>query len=353
MSQIKVAIAGVGNATSAFIQGLIYYTNNPESKTLLRKEIGGYKLGDIEVVAAFDIDETKVNKDLAEAIFSPVNTTPKVVDVPNTGVIVQRAPTLDGISEYAAPILKESQAEPVDVVKVLKESQAEMLVCVVPSGSIKAVEFFAQAAIDAEIAFINGVPHRIASEPEWARKFTKANIPVAGDDFMSQVGGTVVHRNFIESLDAQGLHIHDTYQLDVSGGLEGLNTLDYQRKAHKRAVKEQAIKRTLKKDIEVAAGTTDYLDFLQNRRIGHFQIKGKGFLDMPISIDIRMESYDGANAAATMVDVVRAVKLAINRAVEGPLLSVSANYFKFPPEFSSTADAEKWFQEFIDGTRPI
>ncbi len=351
VTEIRVAIAGVGNVTSAFLQGLHYYKNRKLARTLLHPELGGFKVDDIKIVAAFDMDITKVGKDLAEAIFSTVNTTPKVVDVPPTGVIVHRAPTLDGISEYAAEVQVESPEPPADMLKVIKESKADMLVCMVSSGSIQAVEQFAQLALDAEIGFINAVPHKVASDPTWARKFASANLPVVGDDFMSQVGGTIVHRNFLEALDKQGLNMESTYQLDVSGGLEGLNTLDYTKKAYKRSVKEEAIKRTLRKDINVAAGTTDYLDFLQNRRIGHFFIKGTGFMDLPVTIDIRMESYDGANGAATLVDVVRAMKLALTRVVAGPVHSISAHYFKYPPVFSSVLESEKWFKEFIDGSR--
>ena len=350
---IKVAIAGVGNIASGLLQGINFLKQYPERKQeLLHPFIGEYEATDIEIVAAFDVDENKVGKDLAEAIFAPINSTPKFIDVESTGVIVQKGPLLDGLSETLRSVIAVSSEKEVDVAKVLKESNAEILICAVPTGAEQAVKAYAQAALDAEVAFINCTPTPIASDPEWARKFRKANVCLIGDDLQSITGGTVLHKGFLEVLKEQGVKIINTYQLDVAGGLETLNTLDDERKAYKRQIKERTIRAGFINDINLASGTSDYLEFLGNRRIGHFWIYGEGFMGMPIKIDMRLETLDGPNGAATLIDVIRAVKLSIQRAHFGPISSICAYGFKVGPVITSRHNAHKWFREYIEGTRP-
>ena len=215
----------------------------------------------------------------------------------------------------------------------------------------KAVEAYAQAALDAEVAFINCTPTRIASDTEWARKYKKANVCLIGDDLQSLAGGTVLHKGFLDVLKEQGVTIKDTYQLDVAGGLETLNTLDDDRKQYKREVKERTLKQSFKNEINLASGTSDYLEFLGNRRIGHFWILGEGFMGMPVKIDIRLETLDGPNGAATLIDVIRASKVAVNRAGSGPIISISAYGFKAPPINTDRHTAHKWFKEYLEGIR--
>ncbi|MHA1911405.1 MAG: inositol-3-phosphate synthase [Candidatus Kariarchaeaceae archaeon] len=351
MGKIRVALAGVGNASSGLVQGIVYYSVNNTSEGLANQVLGGYTLADIEIVAAFDVDNRKVGKDLSEAIIAPPNAFPSVVPVPNMGVIVNKGPTLDGISGPASESVEISTTADADVTKILKETNTDMLVCLTPTGGVKACEFYAQASLDAGIGFVNCSPTPIASNRNWSIKFQKAGLPLVGDDLQSQAGGTVVHKGLLEVLANQGVNLMDTYQLDVSGGLEGLNTLDDERRIYKRRVKETSISRAVPYGINVTSGTTDYLEFLGNRRIGHFWIKGTTFMGQPLTIDIRMETLDGSNGGAVLVEVIRAMKIALKRVTAGPVISISAHCFKYPPVFTSRTEGQRWFNEFIKGER--
>ena len=349
---IKIAIAGVGNIASGLLQGIIYMRNFEEKKgKLLHPKISSYEVKNIEIVTAFDVDIDKVGKDIAEAIFTPINSTPKFVEVSNLGVRVEKGPLKDGLSGHLSEVIKISEEKEVDVAAILKASEAEILICALPTGAEEAVKTYAKAALEAGVAFINCTPTLIASDPEWGKQFKKANLCLIGDDLQSLAGGTVLHKGFLDMLKEQGVKILDTYQLDVAGGLETLNTLDDDRKQYKRDVKERTIKQSFGNDINLASGTSDYLEFLGNRRIGHFWIFGEGFMDMPIKIDIRLETLDGPNAAGTLVDVIRATKVAINRAGSGPISSVCAFGFKAPPVTTSRHTAHQWFNEYIEGIR--
>ncbi len=349
---IKVAIAGIGNIASGLLQGIIYHNIYEEKKDkLLYPKISSYEAKNIKLVAAFDVDSEKVGKDLAEAIFAPINSTPQFVSVEKTEVNVLKGPVKDGLSVHLQEVITVAEGSEVNVVDVLKESEAEIFICALPSGAEEAVEAYAQAALDAEVAFINCTPTSIANNPVWGRKFKKANVCLLGDDLQSLSGGTVLHKGFLDVLREQGVMIKDTYQLDVAGGLETLNTLDDDRKQYKRDVKERTIKESFGSDINLASGTSDYLEFLGNRRVGHFWIRGEGFMEMPIKIDIRLETLDGPNAAGTLVDVIRATKVAINRAGSGPISSICAYGFKAPPVTTDRYTAHIWFSEYIQGIR--
>ncbi|MHA1667061.1 MAG: inositol-3-phosphate synthase [Candidatus Heimdallarchaeaceae archaeon] len=349
---IKVAIVGVGNISSGLVQGITYLNLYEEEKeTLLHKKLGSYEAKNIQMVAAFDVDKTKVGKDLSEAIFAQINSTPKFVNVENLGVTVQKGPVKDGLSETLQKVIEVSEEPEVNVSEVLQETETDILICAIPTGAEKAVEYYAQAALDAEVAFVNCTPTSIASDAFWARKFKKANVCLVGDDLQSLAGGTVLHKGFLTILKEQGITIKDTYQLDVAGGLETLNTLDDERKAYKRNVKERTIQEALEQTINIASGTSDYLEFLGNRRIGHFWIYGEGFMGMPVKVDIRLETLDGPNGAATLIDVIRATKIAINRAGGGPITSICAYGFKAPPVTAARHTAHKWFNEYIEGKR--
>jgi myo-inositol-1-phosphate synthase len=351
MRSIKVALVGVGNLASGFVQGLAYYEDPHKQGELLHPKIAGLTISDMEVVAAFDIDERKVGKDLSEAIFADPNKMPQVVDLQSLGVEVQKGPTLDGVAETATEVIHVSNKPDVDVVDVLKRSEAEVVVIATPSGAVETCEHYVNAALEAGCAVINASPTPIARDKKWARKFFEARLPILGDDLQSQSGGTAFHKGLLKLLIELGVSVDDTYQLDVSGGLEGLTTLDFDRRHYKRQVKEQSISRAIDKPINVASGTTDYLDFLGTLRIGHYWVAGSTFLDQPIKIDIRMETLDGSNGAATLVDAVRLAKIALNRVLGGPIGSVSAYLFKAPPLIMPHDEAKAGFEDFILGRR--
>ena len=356
MKKIRIGLVGVGNAASCLIQSLWFKDEKPYK--VPRKSIGGYRVKDMTISCAFDVSTTKVGQSLVKAIYAAPNNSPKLA-FPGDGdesfddIIVQKGPVLDGISETGQALITEDPSSPVDVVQVLKETNTEIVVCLLPSGADQAVSFYADAAIKTNAAFINGTPTLIGSNDEWIRKFKRAGLPVVGDDLQSQVGGTRIHKGFLALLDEIGTHINNTYQLDVSGGAEGLTTLDSPRKLAKRAIKTESIRKVLPylKESEVASGTTDYLSFLENQRISHFWIDGNYWMDAPIQIDMLIRSFDGPNAAGTLVDVIRATKLALQRAIDGALISVSAFGFKHPPVFVDDHNATIWFDQFIDGKR--
>ena len=363
MSNAKVAIAGVGNAASAFVQALGFYKGHhgqEKIKFLSYPEIGGLAVHQIDIVAAFDIANGKVGSPLNKAIMAAPNVTKHYVDeseLINFSTVVQKGPLEDGINPTTAAVVKEDPRPPVDIAKVLESSSAEILICLLPSGADKAVYAYAEAALKANCAFINCTPTVVASSQEWAQKFKKVGISLVGDDLQSQLGGTRIHKGILEVLKAYGAQIIQTYNLDVSGGTEGLLTLDsgHRTQLMKSKIKSESIRKIVPylTTNDITTGTTDYLDFLGNQRIGHFWIKVKDFLDDEIHIDLTVKSYDGPNAAGTLIDVVRGTKLALTRALDGPLISISAYGFKNPPLYFSEATASSNFYQFLIGNRVL
>ncbi|MFV2016329.1 MAG: hypothetical protein ACC656_12925, partial [Candidatus Heimdallarchaeota archaeon] len=280
------------------------------------------------------------------AIFAPPNNQRGIADLKKVGVTVQKAPTLDGLSEYTTDVVKISSEADANVSEILKSTKTELLIINTPSGSNKAVDYFTNAALESGVGVINSTPSSVVGNSIWVKKFKERGLVLIGDDLQSQAGGTVFHKGILEILNEQAVIVEDTYQLDVSGGLEGLTTLDYERRSLKRGTKEDSIKRSLPYDIRVAAGTTDYLDFLGSRRIGHYWIFGKSFLGQDVKIDIRME-VDDSNGAASLVDAIRAAKLAIRKGEAGPINSICAHLFKSPPVNLSRRDANAAFQKFV------
>ena len=348
---IKVAVAGIGNMISGLVQGIHYYQDKPNDKTILHPKVGGFQINDIEIVAAFDVSEEKVGKDLCEAIYEHPNKVPSSIKVPLSGVMVNKVPAFDGIAESATGVVKESKVKDCDVVSVLNACDTDVLVIAVPSGAVEAAEYFANAALEANVALINASPAPIARNSSWARKFREARLPLLGDDLQSQAGGTIFHKGLINLLFEIGVRVLDTYQLDVSGGLEGLTTLDYERRQFKRKVKEESISRSTDELFNIASGTTDYLDFLGSTRIGNYWVKGEGFLGQPITLDIRMNSLDSSNGAATLVDAIRCAKIALNRVIGGPVASVSPYLFKAPPIYMEHTEGIQAFNDFASGKR--
>jgi myo-inositol-1-phosphate synthase len=349
MPKVKVALIGVGNCASSFIQGIQYYEKlqKPEDCIGLRNPVlAGLSPKDIQVVAAFDVDERKVGKELSLAIFAQPNNAPKVCDVPAAGVKVSKGPLLDGVGNSTKAIIQVSNAPDADVVKVLKAAGAEVLVNLLPSGATKASQWYAEQALLAGCAFVNATPTFIASDPAWAKRFEAAKLPLVGDDLVDQVGSTALHKTLLKLLSDNGVRINETYQLDVGGGTESVDTLDRSRDA-KRTIKTESVAASIPYKADIVAGSTDYVDFLQNKRDSYFWISGVYFCNAPMKIDLKFQTVDAPNAGSVLFDVVRAVKLALNKKFKGAVEPVCAYGFKRPPQMVSLEVAEKEFAKFL------
>jgi myo-inositol-1-phosphate synthase len=348
LSKIKVALIGVGNCASAFVQGLQYYGKFEKENCvgLRNPSLGGLTPRDIEVVAAFDVDDRKVGKDLAEAILATPNNAPKVTSVPSTGVVVNKGQLLDGIGNYTKNIVQVSNTPDSNVAGILKETGAEIVVNLLPSGATKASQWYARQALAADCAFVNATPNFIASDAAWAKLFDEARLPLAGDDLIDQVGSTALHKTLLKLLSMNGVRITETYQLDVGGGTESLDTLDRTRDT-KRVIKTQSVAASLPYKADVVAGSTDYVDFLQNKRDSYFWISGVYFCNAPMQIDLKFSTVDAPNAGSVLFDIVRAMKIALNKKLKGAIMPVCAYAFKRPPQLVPLETAEEMFKRFI------
>jgi myo-inositol-1-phosphate synthase len=346
--KIKVALVGVGNCASALVQGLQYYSKCDKEECLGLRNLllGGFHPKDIQIVAAFDIGSRKVGKDLSEAIFAPPNNVAKMTETAPSNVVVRKGPVLDGIGEYTKSIVQVSNQREENILRTLKENDAEIVLNLLPSGAAKASEWYAEQALAAGCAFINATPNFIASNEVWARRFDLAEVPLAGDDLIDQVGSTALHKTLLQLLSKNGVRITQTYQLDVGGGAESLDTME-RTKDLKRAVKTESVESALPYKAEVVAGSTDYVDFLQNRRDSYFWITGVHFCNVPMQIDLKLSTIDAPNAGSVLFDVIRAVRLAKERNLKGPILPICAYAFKHPPQPMSLEDAERMFADFI------
>ena len=357
MAEIRVALVGVGNSASALIQGVEYYKNAKEGETvpgLMHVNFGGYHVKDIKFVAAFDVDKNKIGKDLAEAIFAKPNCCAKFADVPPLGVKVSPGPVLDGVAKHMREpfnVYNESEVKPADVVSVLKEADAEILINYLPVGSHNATRFYAQAALDAGCAFINCIPEFIASDPAWSRKFEERGLPVAGDDIKSQLGATILHRNLVRLCVDRGVIVDETYQLNLGGDTDFLNMTVEERLKTKRISKTEAVKSLVPYDVPTRIGPSDYVPFLGNKKICYIWLKGRKFGDRPLTITVKLEVEDSPNSAGVVIDVIRAVKLALDRKIAGPLISISSYAFKHPPVQVPDPTAKEWVEEYIKGKR--
>jgi myo-inositol-1-phosphate synthase len=349
LPKIKAALVGVGNCASAFLQGLQYYAKcekEDECIGLCNLFLGGFHPRDIQVVAAFDIDSRKVGKDLSEAIFAPPNNAPRLVDPPKSNVAVLKGPVLDGVGEYTKNVVQISNQPDANIASALKESDAEIVIDLLPSGAVKASQWYAEQALNAGCAFVNATPSFIASDAAWARRFEEAELPLVGDDLIDQVGATTLHKTLLRLLSMHGVRITETYQLDVGGGTESLDTLERTRDV-KRTVKTRSVEAALPYKAEVVAGSMDYVDFLQNRRDSYFWIRGLYFCKTPMQIDLKLSVVDAANAGSVLFDVIRAVKIALDKKLRGAILPICAYAFKHPPQMMSLETAEKMFTDFI------
>jgi myo-inositol-1-phosphate synthase len=349
LPRIRVALIGVGNCASALVQGLQYYRNckkDEECLGLRNLVLGGFSPRDVEIVATFDIDARKVGKDLAEAIFAAPNNAPKICEVQPAGVLVNKGPVLDGLGQCTKNVVQVSKRPEDNVANTLKQSDAEIAVNLLPSGAVKASEWYAEQALTAGCAFVNAAPNFIASDSSWAKQFEMAELPLAGDDLVDQVGATTLHKTLLQLLSINGVHVTETYQLDVGGGTESLDTLERTRDM-KRTVKTKSVESALSYKAEVVAGSTDYVDFLQNKRDSYFWINGVYFCNTPVQIDLKLSTVDAPNAGSVLLDVIRASKVALNRGLKGAVMPICAYAFKHPPRMVSLEKAEKMFEDFI------
>lgn len=360
MSSIRVAIVGVGNCATSLIQGVEFYKSADVNDTvpgLMHVQFGDYHISDLEFVAAFDVDAKKVGIELVDATKASENNTIQIAEVPPTGVTVQRGPTLDGLGKYYAETIEESDAEPVDVVSVLKERKVDVLVCYLPVGSEAAAKFYAQAAIDAGVAFVNALPVFIASDPEWAAKFEAAGVPIVGDDIKSQVGATITHRVLARLFEDRGVILDRTYQLNVGGNMDFKNMLERERLESKKISKTQAVTSNLsgplagkKEDRNVHIGPSDYVAWLDDRKWAYVRLEGRAFGEVPLNLEYKLEVWDSPNSAGIIIDAVRAAKIALDRGVGGPILSASTYFMKSPPVQMEDTQGRAELEAFIAGT---
>jgi myo-inositol-1-phosphate synthase len=355
MTPVRVAVVGVGNCAASLVQGVHYYRDaDPAEQVpgLMHVRFGDYHVRDVEFVAAFDVDAKKVGRDLSEAIVASENNTIKIADVPPLGVTVHRGHTLDGLGRYYRQMVEESDDEPVDVVAALREAEADVLVCYLPVGSEDAARFYAQAALDAEVAFVNALPVFIAGTPEWAAKFTEAGVPIIGDDIKSQVGATITHRVLAKLFADRGVVLDRTMQLNVGGNMDFMNMLERERLESKKISKTRAVTSNVEHDLgrnNVHIGPSDYVAWLDDRKWAYVRLEGRAFGDVPLNLEYKLEVWDSPNSAGVIIDAVRAAKIALDRGVGGPILSASSYFMKSPPEQRPDDLARASVEAFIRG----
>ena len=355
MSKVRIAIVGVGNCASSLVQGLEFYRGaDPDEDVpgLMHVDLGGYHVGDIEVVAAFDVDSKKVGRDVAEAIVAEPNNTIRFADVPPLGVTVSRGQTLDGLGEYYRAVITESDEPEADVVRVLRDANADVLVSYLPVGSEEAARFYAGCALEAGVAFVNCLPVFLASDPGWARRFGEAGLPIVGDDIKSQVGATITHRLLAKLFEDRGAHLDRTYQLNFGGNMDFMNMLERSRLVSKKISKTQSVQSQLDVPLEKDAihiGPSDHVPWLEDRKWAMIRLEGRNFGDVPISIEMKLEVWDSPNSAGVVIDAVRCAKLARDRGIGGPLIGPSAYFMKSPPVQFSDEAAREMVEAFIHG----
>jgi myo-inositol-1-phosphate synthase len=299
MGRIKVAIAGVGNCSSALLQSVLYYRKAGQG--LIHDDLGGYKVTDIEIVGALDIDSRKVGKDLSQAIFAEPNVAPDVVKVPDQSLTVAMGEVFDGADGVLKELIRVSGAKPVDVASYLKGKKAEMLINLLPTGARKASEHYAKAALDAGCAFVNCTPAKIATDKRWVKAFASSGLPIVGDDLMSQLGGTALHMGLLDLFAKRGVAIDKTYQLDIGGSMEAYGVLEDYRREEKRKVKSDAIRQVLPKGSKVATGTSDFVAFMKDKRTSYFFIHGSNCLGSEMVVDIYFRTQDSSNGAGMLL----------------------------------------------------
>ena len=355
-SKVRVAIAGVGNCSSSLIQGVRYYRDaKPEDRIpgLMHVDLGGYHVRDVEFVAAFDVDDEKVGKDLSQAIFAGQNNTYKFSDVPELGVTVQRGPTLDGLGKYLRQVITESEAQPVDVAQVLRDAKADVLINYLPVGSEAGARFYAEQALAAGVGFVNCIPVFIAKNPEWRQRFKAAGLPIIGDDIKSQVGATITHRVLTRLFEDRGVRMDRTYQLNFGGNTDFMNMLERERLESKKISKTDAVTSQLDEKLDpknIHVGPSDYVPWLTDRKWCYIRMEGTTFGDVPLNMEVKVEVWDSPNSAGVVIDAVRCAKLALERGIGGALYAPSSYFMKSPPEQYTDDVARAKLETFIAGS---
>ncbi len=365
MAEVRVALVGVGNCASSLVQGIAHYAGRAEAEMegLMHPSIGGVRPGDVQIVAAFDVDRRKVGRTLTQAIFAKPNCAMEIApDLPASPVTVEMGPVLDGVAPHMADhpdddAIRPADAPPVDVAAALRRSRAEVVVCYLPVGSEAAVRHYAAAAIEAECAFVNCVPVFIASDPAWAERFRAARLPVVGDDVKSQLGATIVHRMLARLFGDRGVRLGRTYQLNTGGNTDFLNMLALDRLKSKRISKTESVQSQLDRRLDaknIHIGPSDYVSWQGDNKVCFIRMEGAGFAGAPVELELRLSVQDSPNSAGVVIDAVRCAKLALERGIAGPLEAVSANYMKSPPRQMRDPEAHAACDAFIAGeTAPV
>jgi myo-inositol-1-phosphate synthase len=352
--KVRVAIVGVGNCASSLVQGVEYYKNASETDAvpgLMHVNLGGYHIRDIEFVAAIDIDKEKVGKDLSEAIFSGQNNTIKFSDVPKTGIKVARGMTHDGLGKYLSQVIEKAPGKTADIVQLLKDSKADVLVSYLPVGSEEATKWYVEQALQAGVAYVNCIPVFIAREEYWRGRFEKAGLPIIGDDIKSQVGATILHRVLARLFDDRGVKIERTYQLNVGGNTDFMNMLERERLESKKISKTNAVTSQLDYDLgagNVHIGPSDHVPWLHDRKWAYIRVEGTSFGDVPLTAEVKLEVWDSPNSAGIVIDAVRLIKLALDHGIAGALDYPSAYLMKSPPIQHRDEAARDETERFIE-----
>lgn len=353
MSKIRVGIVGVGCCASSLVQGIEYYRNAKEGSFvpgLMHVKVGPYHVSDIEFSCAFDVNATKVGKDLRDAIFDPINNTIKFSDVPKLGVKVSRGHTYDGLGMYYRQTIEESKEAPVDVAQVLKDTKTDVLINYCPVGSEEAVKFYMGEALKAGVGVVNCMPVFIASNPVWKKKFREAGVPIIGDDIKSQVGATITHRVLTKLFSDRGVILDRTYQLNFGGNMDFKNMLERTRLESKKISKTNSVLSQMAHPItadNIHVGPSDYIPWLQDRKWCHIRMEGREFGDIPLNIDMKLEVWDSPNSAGIVIDALRCVKMAKDAGVGGELEGPSSYFMKTPPVQYPDSEAKEMVEEFI------
>jgi myo-inositol-1-phosphate synthase len=359
LGKVNVAIIGVGNCASSLVQGIYYYKKAEENEFvpgLMHVDLGGYHIGDINFVAAFDIDKNKVGKDLARAIFTRPNNTFKFCEVPTTGVKVQRGMTHDGLGLYLSQIIEKAPGPTADIVKTLKETQTDVVINYLPVGSEEATKWYVEQVLTAGCGFINCIPVFIAREKYWQQRFEQRGLPVIGDDIKSQVGATIVHRVLTRLFGDRGVRLERTYQLNFGGNTDFYNMLERARLESKKISKTTAVTSQLDYELDpdnIHVGPSDYVPWLADRKFCHIRMEGRTFGDVPLNLELKLEVWDSPNSAGVVIDAIRCCKLALDRGLKGALVAPSAYFMKSPPVQYTDDQARQMVEEFIASTQPV
>jgi len=355
LGNINVAIIGVGNCASSLIQGVCYYKKAKETEFvpgLMHVNLGGYHISDINFVAAFDVDKNKVGKDLAEAIFTPPNNTFDFAEVPATGVKIQRGMTHDGLGKYLSQIIPKAPGSTVDIVKILKETQTDVVLNYLPVGSEEATKWYIEQVLVAGCGFVNCIPVFITREKYWQKRFEEKGLPIIGDDIKSQVGATIVHRVLTRLFRDRGVKLERTYQLNFGGNTDFLNMLERERLESKKISKTTSVTSQLDYELapdDIHVGPSDYVPWLKDRKFCHIRMEGRTFGDVPLNLELKLEVWDSPNSAGVVIDAIRCCKLALDRGLKGALIAPSAYFMKSPPVQYTDDEARRMVEEFIVG----